>query len=866
MLLDQTDSVQTSPFISNGGAPEAVPAQSQMPLAQLRPPIQLSPPSFSPPIERVKYRIEGRWQRSAVEMTLAKIEREGYYGTKVLEKSYKDDECEETDCCLLVEAERASNGIYAMARMLGGPSCFPVPFEDNDADRCMREIMAEVRKSPEAMVPKTEAKPVVVRVLEAIIAPQNHNVAVPTEPTATSTPGKPLEPQAVSSPALTEKPIEIAAPSHAASLAPSLPAAVVASAALPSAQPAPPASDSTKGTVVAVALDYLKHGFSIVPQLPGQKHPCVKWKPYQTRLPTEAELTTWFQQWPNAGLAVILGSVSNLFCIDVDGSDAHAALLARLGHEPKAPKVLSGSGLPDRYHLYFRNPVNVVTKAKYTPWHSKLEFRGERGIVVLPPSVHKSGKKYEWAEGQGLADLALTDLPAAVVDALRQGAEQDCKKKMERQAAVTLKPIDPQSLDQRQELARAYVAKLPPGMEGQGGDKQTFTVACYLVRDFDLSPDQALPLMQEYNLRCQPPWSAEELRHKLAEADKQNDPRGRLLVAAERKGRSSAAKERDCSDSPQQSEPFLGDIPDFILADWAKVKPHPRQRQRGRCQLSSGLNWLVHRLVIHKKQSGVIVPDLLVAQIVWGGIQSTWPRNWRRQVAAWIGFKPNSVIADKKCPDTCPSRDADARHEHFRLVVNGADKAGNVNLAFLGVLEHCCESENDGVRKYNWEGPEFENDQRTQMAKECIEDDRRSGRRSAVYLPVLVFGPSPLSGLTHEQRNVLITLTHEITRQNTSQRPDKARLFVGGECVQIDTTVRLSLPPALAKNEKYVGFNGNGAYRRKWLRGRGYHLVGRNKGGWLQKAGYKVADDMKTQRQQVREFLTNLAALTVFFR
>ena len=114
------------------------------------------------------------------------------------------------------------------------------------------------------------------------------------------------------------------------------------------------------------AFESLGWGWSIVPQMPGAKMPLVKWKPFQERRPTENELRSWFESWPNAGLAVVLGQVSDLLVIDVDGEEAHDALLARLGQIPCAPMAVSGSGKPFRYHLYFRHP-DVPTKAKATP-------------------------------------------------------------------------------------------------------------------------------------------------------------------------------------------------------------------------------------------------------------------------------------------------------------------------------------------------------------------------------------------------------------------------------------------------------------------------------------------------------------------
>lgn len=172
------------------------------------------------------------------------------------------------------------------------------------------------------------------------------------------------------------------------------------------------------GSLLNVALDLLDRGWAIVPQLPGAKKPCVRWKPFQERRPTEEELTDWFQRWPDAGLALVLGPVSNVLAIDVDGEEAHQALMQRLGAEPLAPKALSGSRKPYRYHLFFRCP-DLPTKAKQTPWHPNLEFRGQGGIVVIPPSQHKSGNRYVWETDRSPDDLDLPDVPAQVLEALK---------------------------------------------------------------------------------------------------------------------------------------------------------------------------------------------------------------------------------------------------------------------------------------------------------------------------------------------------------------------------------------------------------------------------------------------------------------
>lgn len=80
---------------------------------------------------------------------------------------------------------------------------------------------------------------------------------------------------------------------------------------------------------------------------------------------------------------------------------------------------------------------------------------------------------------------------------------------------------------------RAYVEKMPGAISGAGGDKQTFTVACKLV-EFGLSPDEAWPLLMEYNQRCAPAWDESALRRKLENAFRRANPRTDFVSRASR--------------------------------------------------------------------------------------------------------------------------------------------------------------------------------------------------------------------------------------------------------------------------------------------------------------------------------------------
>jgi hypothetical protein len=95
--------------------------------------------------------------------------------------------------------------------------------------------------------------------------------------------------------------------------------------------------------------------------------------------------------------------------------------------------------------------------------------------------------------------------------------------------------------------ARAYIAKIPGAVQGNGGDCQTLAVANVLIWDFDLSQSDALRILQEFNERCSPAWSETELIRKLQSAERQphSKPRGSLLGE-----RSSLNRRRPTSRKP----------------------------------------------------------------------------------------------------------------------------------------------------------------------------------------------------------------------------------------------------------------------------------------------------------------------------
>lgn len=112
-------------------------------------------------------------------------------------------------------------------------------------------------------------------------------------------------------------------------------------------------------------------------------------------------------------------------------------------------------------------------------------------------------------------------------------AVNDCREALDWLASVYWPPraleVKPTQKTSIQERAARYLACVDPAIAGQGGHNQTFRAACSLVLGFGLSVDEAMPLLAEYNTRCEPQWSEKELLHKLESADKQTGERGFLI-------------------------------------------------------------------------------------------------------------------------------------------------------------------------------------------------------------------------------------------------------------------------------------------------------------------------------------------------
>ncbi len=170
-------------------------------------------------------------------------------------------------------------------------------------------------------------------------------------------------------------------------------------------------------------LDRLKEyhdlGINIFPCQVYKKHPNYRYAGLKSGLPESFEdLKRLYEIYPGGNIAAALGPVSDLVVIDVDGKDALDVLIQHTGPRFTCPASKSGSPNPYKCHLFFRHPPGLQTRATMAPWHPQLEFRGDGGLIVLPPSTHPSGLLYRWLPGCSIFERNLSPLPTAIADAI----------------------------------------------------------------------------------------------------------------------------------------------------------------------------------------------------------------------------------------------------------------------------------------------------------------------------------------------------------------------------------------------------------------------------------------------------------------
>jgi hypothetical protein len=144
---------------------------------------------------------------------------------------------------------------------------------------------------------------------------------------------------------------------------------------------------------------YVRNGKSAIPVC--GKRPAngiMAWGEYCNRLPTEEEMEAWDRIAVNAtGLALMMGPVSNLACIDIDCTDPDIIDQFRKMLPPGSRKV-GKKGFTQFFRISSPNSEPYpITSDKFKKGDNQLvEVFTNNRLIVIPPSAHPDGGCYEW--------------------------------------------------------------------------------------------------------------------------------------------------------------------------------------------------------------------------------------------------------------------------------------------------------------------------------------------------------------------------------------------------------------------------------------------------------------------------------------
>ena len=147
----------------------------------------------------------------------------------------------------------------------------------------------------------------------------------------------------------------------------------------------------TNRLLLAAALQYAGRGWRVFPLVPQGKRPLTE-SGFKDATTEDTRIITWWERWPSANVGLATGGPFDV--LDLDGDEGRENFKREVpGYVHRGPVVQTGRG----YHLYFQSGAGRNSSNRIP----KVDFRGDGGYVVAPPSVHETGTPYTWMEGRG---------------------------------------------------------------------------------------------------------------------------------------------------------------------------------------------------------------------------------------------------------------------------------------------------------------------------------------------------------------------------------------------------------------------------------------------------------------------------------
>ncbi len=151
------------------------------------------------------------------------------------------------------------------------------------------------------------------------------------------------------------------------------------------------------------ARELAQHGVPVFPCAPGGKRPIPE-RGFHEATVDAWQVESWWRQHPRANIAVPTGAASGVVVVDVDvhGVDGYAAF-ARAARSGLLPEPLAVVTTPTGgRHLYYSADPEHEQRS-WQVGRAGIDFRGDGGYIIVPPSLRTIDGRREAYRVEGLA-------------------------------------------------------------------------------------------------------------------------------------------------------------------------------------------------------------------------------------------------------------------------------------------------------------------------------------------------------------------------------------------------------------------------------------------------------------------------------
>jgi putative DNA primase/helicase len=176
------------------------------------------------------------------------------------------------------------------------------------------------------------------------------------------------------------------------------------------------------------ALQYAKQGFSVLPMHTVKDGACSCFKGSKCPNPgkhpfnfngvkgastNRKQIRKWWSAHPEANVGIACGEISNIVAIDVDPRNGGNKTLSRLIRElgELNSTIVSDTGGGGTHHLFACPKFNARKDSRGKVFGPGVDLMADGAIIIVPPSIHASGKPYQWQKGASLLDDSPGQLP-----------------------------------------------------------------------------------------------------------------------------------------------------------------------------------------------------------------------------------------------------------------------------------------------------------------------------------------------------------------------------------------------------------------------------------------------------------------------